>query len=496
MRKKGSFKLRLILPILLFFVGNMISNIFASDFNKYCGCNPETSTIIPNTAIGIHNATEKCTDGFYTHYCDNHGRLLLSIDAISALAIAPTDVEINIHPITNYYQQLCKGTGGTQDGSCFITNNDGAIILPRTWDVNSSATDAAIRYYFDQTDIDLVNNGLANAGLDGFNDPNQMWFYKVINGNGHEKPQDLNASEVEIIDFNGSNTPSTNNYVLGNTVNGWYAEYLVDSFSGGGGGGAQNGSSPTCPAIEAVISGNGTIPFPGGYLPMTIDITGGVGPYELLFSTGVTFPNYDSGDVLNLIINQSTVVELLGGTDANGCPFSSVSGMATLFVQDGSDLNPPVAFCQDISVDIEITESAVITPADINNFSFDFETDFDQLILSIDQTTFDCSLVGTQQVTLTVTDMQGNSDQCTSNVTINDPNGYCCPIVRAIPNTPSTTKQYEADQIILSAATIKQGYGTTDITFKAGDYIQFSSGFEVELGAQFEAYIGPCGNSP
>ncbi|WP_299584727.1 HYR domain-containing protein, partial [uncultured Sunxiuqinia sp.] len=42
------------------------------------------------------------------------------------------------------------------------------------------------------------------------------------------------------------------------------------------------------------------------------------------------------------------------------------------------------------------------------------------LVLSLDQTSFDCNDLGSNTVRLTVTDASGNTDQCTATVTIND----------------------------------------------------------------------------
>ena len=76
---------------------------------------------------------------------------------------------------------------------------------------------------------------------------------------------------------------------------------------------------------------------------------------------------------------------------------------------------PPMAVCQDITVDLGATGQVTITAAQIDNGSTDDGT---ITAYSLDVDTFDCSMVGTQTVTLTVTDNEGQSDTCTATVTV------------------------------------------------------------------------------
>src|SRR5439155_537406 len=112
-----------------------------------------------------------------------------------------------------------------------------------------------------------------------------------------------------------------------------------------------------------------------------------------------------------------------GSSDA--CGIASLSLDKTGF--DGSNVGtttvtvvdpvPPVAVCQDLTVQLDAGGHATITPAQINNGSSDA---CGIANLSLDKTGFDVSNVGTNSVTLTVTDNNGNSSTCTATVTVVD----------------------------------------------------------------------------
>ena len=79
------------------------------------------------------------------------------------------------------------------------------------------------------------------------------------------------------------------------------------------------------------------------------------------------------------------------------------------------DNQPPVVITKNITVQLS-NGSATITAADINNGSTD---NCGIVSYSLDKTSFDCSNVGTNTVTLTVTDIHGNSESATANVIVN-----------------------------------------------------------------------------
>src|SRR5213079_1432488 len=109
--------------------------------------------------------------------------------------------------------------------------------------------------------------------------------------------------------------------------------------------------------------------------------------------------------------NIGTNLVTLTVTDNNG---NSSTCTATVTVVDSV---PPLAVCQDLSVELGANGQGTIDPAQINNGSTDA---CGIASLSLSQTNFDCSNVGTNSVTLTVTDNNGNSSTCAATVTVVD----------------------------------------------------------------------------
>ncbi|MDX9881255.1 MAG: choice-of-anchor L domain-containing protein [Prolixibacteraceae bacterium] len=90
-------------------------------------------------------------------------------------------------------------------------------------------------------------------------------------------------------------------------------------------------------------------------------------------------------------------------------------------VGSNPDTTPPTAVCQNISVTLDGTGNATITPQDIDNGSSDNCTASGSLVLSLDKTTFNSSNIGANTVTLTVTDAANNTSTCTATVTVSFP---------------------------------------------------------------------------
>jgi hypothetical protein len=97
--------------------------------------------------------------------------------------------------------------------------------------------------------------------------------------------------------------------------------------------------------------------------------------------------------------------------DVNG---NSSSCAATVTVED---LFPVSAVCQDVTVTLDDNGQAMITPEQIDGGS---AGGCGEATLSLDQTTFDCSQVGSNTVVLTVSSSAGSTSTCSATVEVLD----------------------------------------------------------------------------
>ena len=98
-------------------------------------------------------------------------------------------------------------------------------------------------------------------------------------------------------------------------------------------------------------------------------------------------------------------------TDVNG---NSESETAIVTV---SETIKPIVITQNITVSLNASQNVIITESQIDNGSSD---NCAIATMTLDQTTFDCSNIGDNTVTLTVTDVNGNSESATAIVTVSE----------------------------------------------------------------------------
>lgn len=109
-------------------------------------------------------------------------------------------------------------------------------------------------------------------------------------------------------------------------------------------------------------------------------------------------------------------------TVSDGCGNTSDCSMS-LTVFDSEAPNP---VCNNgVSVTIQQNGYVTLTPANINNGSFDNCSPANTLVLQVSPNTFTCQDLGTKVVTLTVTDQSGNSSFCQTNVVVQDNLDVC-----------------------------------------------------------------------
>ena len=127
----------------------------------------------------------------------------------------------------------------------------------------------------------------------------------------------------------------------------------------------------------------------------------------------------DACGIENLALNQTdfdcshvgTNTVTLAVTDVNG---NLASATATVTVQDNVN---PQAVAQDLTVQLDADGAGSITVDQVNNGSSDA---CGIATMTLSQENFDCSHVGANTVTLTVTDNNGNVSSATATVTVED----------------------------------------------------------------------------
>jgi predicted outer membrane repeat protein len=82
-----------------------------------------------------------------------------------------------------------------------------------------------------------------------------------------------------------------------------------------------------------------------------------------------------------------------------------------------ADVIAPVASCSAVTVYLDANGAAVIDSSDVGGGSYD---NLGIATMTVSETTFDCSNLGTNPVTLIVTDAAGNADSCIAVVTVAD----------------------------------------------------------------------------
>jgi hypothetical protein len=136
---------------------------------------------------------------------------------------------------------------------------------------------------------------------------------------------------------------------------------------------------------------------------------------------------------------------------------------------------PPVAICKDATLSLNSSGALTVLPSDVNNGSTD---DIGITSISVSPNTFNCTHANTTQaVTLTVTDADGQTSTCTSNVTIKDVTPPVTPTLSnvtaqcsATPTTPTTTDVCKGTITGTTTTTFPiTAQGTTVVTWSFDD---------------------------
>ena len=127
--------------------------------------------------------------------------------------------------------------------------------------------------------------------------------------------------------------------------------------------------------------------------------------------------------------DNGTIVSTIAGQAAFDCTHLGANTVPLTVTDDGGNASNcdatvtvedsigPVAICQDITIQLDALGNATVVAADVDSGSTD---NCAIATLDVTQTNFDCTDLGANTVTLTVTDQSGNTSTCSSIVTVND----------------------------------------------------------------------------
>ncbi|MCB9314809.1 MAG: HYR domain-containing protein [Lewinellaceae bacterium] len=197
---------------------------------------------------------------------------------------------------------------------------------------------------------------------------------------------------------------------------------------------------------------------------LTIGVAGGTAPYTYLWSNNKT-----TASITGLGPGAYTVTV----TDSKGCT-KNKSGQIVI-----TDQNPPQLILKNATASLNTNGSVTVTAAMFDNGSFDAECSIASW--SITPTTFNCTQLGARTVTLTATDVNGNTKSGTATVTITDniaPN-LVCPANIAVGSCAATVQFSQptvTDNCTINTSLIQQTAGLpSGSVFPAGKTIQIFS---------------------
>ncbi|WP_271856177.1 BspA family leucine-rich repeat surface protein [Patiriisocius marinus] len=194
---------------------------------------------------------------------------------------------------------------------------------------------------------------------------------------------------------------------------------------------------PICTTLTSPLDGTMDVPLDTNLTWMAVPNTTGY-----LLSVGTTPGGIE---VLNSIdVENITTYDFITDLDEDRTyyvritPYNNVGDAASCTEESFTTETPSnvIAMCMDITVQLDASGSVTITPANIDGGSSDPDG---PVILTIDTTSFDCSNIGSNTVTLTVTDNEGNIASCQATVTVED---NVAPIIDCLDNQ---TEEIQAD---------------------------------------------------
>ena len=349
----------------MFPIGDTVNTFEIQD---ECGNLSECSFVV--TVVNNNDAQAICQD------------ITIALDAMGMASITPSD--INGGTVV-----LCETPDITIDVDTFTcdnigTNNVTLSVVDAAGNISSCVAIVTVEdtiapeVICQNITVDLGSTGVANitaAMVDaGSADACGIETASIDTTSFNCSNVGLNIVTLTVIDSSGNTNSCT-------------AEVLV-----------QDTLAPTaiCQDITIELGPDGTATISSADIDNGSSDNCGEVTYEVSTTT------FDCSDIGSNIVNLLVF-------DSNGLASEC---FATVTVLDSAT---PTAICQDITISLDLDYTATITTADIDGGSIDNCTLSNT---SININTFDCSNLGPNTVTLTVTDQNGNQSSCEAVVTV------------------------------------------------------------------------------
>ncbi len=303
--------------------------------------------------------------------------------------------------------------------------NGAASITPS--DINNGSTDncSIVSYSLDKTSFDCSNVGTNTVALTVADvNSNVSTATAVVTVQDNVAPVVITQNIIVQLDANGHATIAPADINNGSSDNCSIASYSLNKtgFDCSNVGNNTviltvtdvNGNVSTA-AAEVTVQDNVVPVVITKNITVQLDANGAVSITPANINNGSTdncsIATYSLDKTSFNCSNIGTNAVTLTVTDVNG---NVSTGAAVVTVEDKV---APIVITQNITVQLDANGNASITPAQIDNGSTD---NCAIATYSLDKTSFDCSNVGTNTVTLTVTDVHSNVSNATAVVTIED----------------------------------------------------------------------------
>src|SRR5439155_11239741 len=179
------------------------------------------------------------------------------------------------------------------------------------------------------------------------------------------------------------------------------------------------------------------------------------------------------------------------------------------------DTTPPIVLCKDITVHLDGTGQCAITASSVDGGCSDNCTPTGSLVLSINKSTFNCSNLGANTVTLTARDANGNSNSgnatvtvvddaaptitCPPDMTVTDGGAAMAPITYPAPTVSDNCTVTSVSCVPASGSNFPVGTTTVNITAKDEAGNTASCSFTVTRSAaclySFNGFLPPIGGA-